>query len=152
MPINKNELTKEQIAKAMSCETAEELIGLAKAVGVELTKEEAEAYMAEMEDVELDGDNRCMIKRFFEGWCNKMSINKNELTKELIQKAMACETAEELMATAKAMGYEMTKDEAEAYLTELSDFELDSEALTKVAGGGCYTECNSEHYHCKKRQ
>ena len=55
-----------------------------------------------------------------------MSINKNELTKELIQKA--------------------------AYLTELSDFELDSEALTKVAGGGCYTECNSEHYHCKKRQ
>ena len=88
-----------------------------------------------------------------------MSINKNELTKELIQKAMACKTAEELMATAKAMGYELTKDEAEvtkdeaeAYLTELSDFELDSEALTKVAGGGCYTECNSEHYHCKKRQ
>ena len=68
-----------------------------------------------------------------------MSINKNELTKELIQKAMACKTAEELMATAKAMGYELTKDEAEAYLTELSDFELDSEALTKVAGGGCYT-------------
>ena len=29
-----------------------------------------------------------------------MSINKNELTKELIQKAMACKTAEELMATA----------------------------------------------------
>ena len=69
----------------------------------------------------------------------KMSINKNELTKELIQKAMACKTAEELMATAKAMGYELTKDEAEAYLTELSDFELDSEALTKVAGGGCYS-------------
>ena len=81
-----------------------------------------------------------------------MSINKNELTKELIQKAMACKTAEELMATAKAMGYELTKDEAEAYLTELSDFELDSEALTKVAGGGCYTECNSERYHCHSKQ
>ena len=81
-----------------------------------------------------------------------MSINKNELTKEQIQKAMACETAEELMATAKTMGYEMTKDEADAYLTEMSDFELDSEALAKVAGGGCYTECNSERYHCKKRE
>jgi predicted ribosomally synthesized peptide with nif11-like leader len=79
-------------------------------------------------------------------------INMNELTKEQIQKAMACETAEELMAVAKTEGYELTKDEAEAYLAEMSDFELDSEALTKVAGGGCYTECNSEHYHCKKRQ
>ena len=56
MPINKNELTKEQIQKAMTCETAEELMALAKAEGVELTKEEAETYMAEMEDVELDSD------------------------------------------------------------------------------------------------
>ena len=46
MPINKNELTKEQIAKAMSCETVEELMELAKAEGVELTKEEAEAVAA----------------------------------------------------------------------------------------------------------
>ena len=78
-------------------------------------------------------------------------INMNQLTKEQFQKAMSCKTVEELIATAKADGYELTKDEAEAYLTELSDFELDNEALTKVAGGGCYTECNSERYHCKKR-
>jgi len=81
-----------------------------------------------------------------------MSINKNELTKEQIAKAMSCETAEELMAVAKAEGYELTKDEAEAYLAEMEDCELDSETLAKVAGGGCYTECNSERYHCKKRQ
>ena len=81
-----------------------------------------------------------------------MSINKNEFTKEQIQKAMACESVEELMEMAKTMGYEMTKDEADAYLMELSDFELDSEALTKVAGGGCYTECNSERYHCHSKQ
>ena len=93
-----------------------------------------------------------MIKRFFEGVGTKRSINKNELTKEQIQKAMACETAEELMAAAKAMGYEVTKDEAEAYLTELSDFELDSEALTKVAGGKCYNDCPSERYHCHSKQ
>ena len=38
-----------------------------------------------------------------------MSINKNELTKEQIQKAMACETVEELMELAKAEGVELTK-------------------------------------------
>ena len=52
------------------------------------------------------------------------NINKNELTKEQIEKAMACETAEELMALAKAEGVELTKDEAEAYMAELADFEL----------------------------
>ena len=81
-----------------------------------------------------------------------MPINKNELTKEQIAKAMSCETVEELMKLAKAEGIELTKDEAEAYLTELSDFELDSETLAKVAGGGCYTECNSERYHCHSKQ
>ena len=30
MPINKNELTKEQIQKAMACETVEELMALAR--------------------------------------------------------------------------------------------------------------------------
>ena len=54
MPIDKNELTKEQIAKAMACETAEELMALAKSEGFELTKEEAEAYLVEMSDIELD--------------------------------------------------------------------------------------------------
>ena len=38
MPIDKNELTKEQIQKAMACETAEELMALAKAEGIELTR------------------------------------------------------------------------------------------------------------------
>ncbi len=80
------------------------------------------------------------------------NINENELTREQIEKALACETVEELMAMAKTMGYEMTKDEAEAYMAEMSDFELDSEVLTKVAGGGCYTECNSERYHCHSKQ
>ena len=37
--INVNELTKEQIQKAMACESVEELMELAKAEGVELTKE-----------------------------------------------------------------------------------------------------------------
>ena len=65
-----------------------------------------------------------------------MPINKNELTKEQIQTAMACKTVEELMELAKAEGIELTKEEAEAYMAELEDVELDSDALKQVAGGG----------------
>ena len=75
MPINKNELTKEQIQKAMSCETAEELMELAKTIGVELTKEEAEAYMAEMDDVELDSD---ALKQVAGGLCYSAGMGSNE--------------------------------------------------------------------------
>ena len=66
-------------------------------------------------------------------------INMNELTKEQIQKAMACETAEELMELAKTIGVELTKEEAEAYMVEMEDVELDSDALKQVAGGLCYS-------------
>ena len=55
MPVNRNEITKEMIAKALQSKSAEELIALAKSEGFELTKDEAEAYMAELADVELDG-------------------------------------------------------------------------------------------------
>ncbi len=56
MPINEKQITNEMIAKAMQCETADELIALANSEGIELTKEEAEAYLAELEDFELDSD------------------------------------------------------------------------------------------------
>ena len=68
------------------------------------------------------------------------NINKRELTKEQIEKAMACNTAEELMAAAKAEGFDITKDEAEAYMAELADFELDEATLSRAAGGFCYTK------------
>ena len=64
-----------------------------------------------------------------------MPINKNELTKEMIAKAMQCRTTEELIALAKSEGFEVTKEEAEAYLAEMDDMELEEEALKKVAGG-----------------
>ena len=74
-----------------------------------------------------------------------MSINKNELTKEQIQKAMACKTVEELMELAKAEGVELTKEEAETYMAEMADVELDSDALKNVAGGVCYmAACNDD--------
>ena len=67
-----------------------------------------------------------------------MPINKNELTREQITKAMACETAEDLMALVKAKGHEITKEEAEACMAELADFELDEKTLAKAAGGMDY--------------
>ena len=72
-----------------------------------------------------------------------MPINKDEITKEMIEKAMQCETADELIALANSEGIELTKEEAEAYLAELEDFELDSDVLQKVAGGGIYETVNT---------
>ena len=67
-----------------------------------------------------------------------MPINKIELTKEMLEKAMQCKSADELIALAKTGGFEMTKEEAESYMEELSDFELDGIALKNIAGGKCY--------------
>ena len=71
-----------------------------------------------------------------------MPINKKELTKEMIEKAMQCKTADELIALAKTAGCKITKEEAEAYLAEMKDLELDDERLKNVAGGRdiCYTD------------
>ena len=74
-----------------------------------------------------------------------MAINKNEITKEMVGKAMQCETAEELTALAKANGFDLSKEEAEAYMAELADVELDEEQLKKAAGGGCYPDCDKDY-------
>ena len=75
-----------------------------------------------------------------------MPVNKNELTKEQIKKAMACENAEELMALAKSEGIELTKEEAEAYMAELEDFELDEDMMKNVAGGLQGIKCQTLKY------
>ncbi len=54
-----------------------------------------------------------------------MPINKDELTKELVEKAVQ----------------DLTQEEAEAYMSEIDDLELDSTQLRSVAGGGCYKDC-----------
>ena len=64
-----------------------------------------------------------------------MPINKDELTKDMIEKAMACKTAEELIALAKSEGIEITEAEAEAYLAELSECEIKDGQLKSIAGG-----------------
>lgn len=68
-----------------------------------------------------------------------MPINKNEITKEMLEKAMQCESPEELRAYAKSEGFDITEEEAKVYFSELEDFELDSETLENVAGGGIFS-------------
>ena len=69
-----------------------------------------------------------------------MPIDMTKITKEMVDKALKCETADELVALAKASGVTLTKEEAEAYLAELDNIELDSADLDKVAAGKrvCY--------------
>ena len=74
-----------------------------------------------------------------------MAINRKEITSEQIMKAAQCKTADELMALAKAEGVDITKEEAEAYLAELADVELDEAQLNKAAGGGCYPDCKNDY-------
>ena len=77
--------------------------------------------------------------------------NKNELSIEMVKKAMKCNTADELIELAKAEGFEMTKEEAESYMEELADFELDEDTLKAAAGGvntcymvdGCAFKCGT---------
>ena len=64
-----------------------------------------------------------------------MPIDKTKLTKEMLEKAMKCQTADELIALAKAEGIEITKAEAEALFEKLQNEELDAGTLDKVAGG-----------------
>ena len=74
-----------------------------------------------------------------------MAINRKEITSEQIMKAAQCKTADELMSLAKVEGFSITKEEAEAYLAELADVELDEAQLKKAAGGGCYPDCKNDY-------
>jgi predicted ribosomally synthesized peptide with nif11-like leader len=64
-----------------------------------------------------------------------MPIDMTKVTKEMLDKASKCETADELIAFAKASGITLTKEEAEAYMAEMDNMELDEDALDNVAGG-----------------
>ena len=74
-----------------------------------------------------------------------MPIDKNMITQEMVTAAMQCKDADELVRLAKENGFDITKDEAESYMAELADVELDEKQLTKVAGGGCYPDCPKDY-------
>ena len=59
---------------------------------------------------------------------------------EMFKKAAECETPEEVVEFAKAEGFTITKEEAEAFLAQVQDVELKEGDLQAVAGGNC-TRC-----------
>ena len=84
-----------------------------------------------------------------------MKIDGKEISKELIAKAMQCDTPEELVKLAKTEGIEMTVEQAEAYLSEMEEIDLSSEQMKQVAGGSsatCWTACESQEFVCKYRE
>ena len=64
------------------------------------------------------------------------------LTPEMIEKAKAAKSAEELLELAKANGVEMTADEAATYFAQLNpkSGERDDELLDMVSGGAIVSE------------
>ena len=53
--------TKEQITKAMACKSVDELLTLAKSEGVELTREQAETYFAQLSKNELSAEELAKV-------------------------------------------------------------------------------------------
>ena len=79
-------------------------------------------------------------------------IDGKDISREVLAEAMKCETPEDLVKLAKAQGVELTKEEAEAFLSEIDDVDLDSAQLNKVAGGSSsYCKSNTPcKKHCPK--
>ena len=64
-----------------------------------------------------------------------MQYKGKEITNELLEKAKQCTDVQELLKLAAENGVELSAEEAEAFLDETLDIELDEEALNVVAGG-----------------
>ena len=58
-----------------------------------------------------------------------------KITQEIIEKAKAAGSAEELLAIAKENGIDMTADEAKTYFEQINANSLDDDLLEGVAGG-----------------
>lgn len=61
--------TKEQIRKAMDCKTADELLALAKSEGVELSRDQAEEYIAQYGERKLTDEELAQVAAANEHSC-----------------------------------------------------------------------------------
>lgn len=58
--------TKEQIEKAAACKNADELLDLARTENIQLTRDEAEKYFADLQETEINLDD---VKKIVGGVC-----------------------------------------------------------------------------------
>ena len=74
-----------------------------------------------------------------------MEVIMVNMNPELMKKAKAAQSAEELLTLAKENGMELTKEDAAAYFTRLHEKkkELSEEELDNVSGGGCGSDDTS---------
>ncbi len=73
-----------------------------------------------------------------------------KISKEMLATAMQCKSADELMELAKAKGYDITPEQAEAYLEQFSSYELTDKELDDISSGGNWYILPDPH--CMSRQ
>ena len=83
------------------------------------------------------------IQSFLRQTCKLTDKQKANLSQEIIAKAMQCETPEQLVELAKSEGIDLTLEEAQAYLDEMDDVELDCQQLKSIEYGyvGVFVKC-----------
>ncbi len=64
-----------------------------------------------------------------------MKINGKEVSREMMEKILHCETPENLMKLAKDQGVDLTKEQAEAILAEQDDIPPTNAQMKQAAGG-----------------
>lgn len=74
-------------------------------------------------------------------------MKKYGFSADFVEMVKQCETVDELIEVANEQGIELSVEEANAYLADIQDFELDDKNIDKVAGGSSWNFCPTI---CKK--
>ncbi len=61
-----------------------------------------------------------------------------KVTKEIFQRALECKSAGELMEFCKEQNIDITPEDAEKFLSQVSEQELDLDTVEQTAGGICF--------------
>ena len=63
------------------------------------------------------------------------TIKGKEISQQAITEALHCDTVDALLEVAEKHGIDLTREEAEVFLEEMDDIDLDHKVLAMVAGG-----------------
>lgn len=64
-----------------------------------------------------------------------LRIKGKEISQQAIAEALRCDTVDALLEVAEKHGIDLTREEAEVFLEEMDDIDLDHKVLAMVAGG-----------------